>query len=86
MVQPKPDQLDRFLRACRSREFYKLGTVDFSIFEKSQLAMNLPVDDLNKQNATEIGFSSRMHMHRDEKPISVAVYSFRSSTERFTAN
>ena len=27
-------------------------TVDFRIFEKSQFAVYLPVDDLNEQNAT----------------------------------
>ena len=53
--------------------FLKL-TVDFTIFEKSQLAVNIPIDDLNVQNATKIGFSSRMHMHRDEKPISVVFH------------
>ena len=42
--------------------------------------MNIPVDDLNVLNATEIGF-----WHRDEKPISVVFCSFRSSTERFMA-
>ena len=33
-----------------------------------------------------IGFSSRCMWICDEKPISVAFYSFRSSTERFTAS
>ena len=47
--------------------------------------MDLPVDDLNEQNATEIGFSSRIHIHRDEKLISVAFYSFKSFTESLTA-
>ena len=58
-----------------------LYTVDFRIVEKSQFAVNLPVDDLNEQNVTEIGFSSRMHMHCDKKLISVAFYSFKSFTE-----
>ena len=43
-----------------------LGHVIYRIFEKSQFAVNLTVDDLNEQNATDVGFSSRMHMHRDE--------------------
>ena len=59
-------------------------TVDFTIFEKSQLAVNLSVDDLNDLTATEIGFSLQCMCIRDEKPISVAFYSFRSSTGRFT--
>ena len=58
-----------------------IDTVDFIIFEKSQFPVDLPGDDLNEQNATEIGFSSRMHMHRDEKLISVAFYSFKSFME-----
>ena len=41
-----------------------LGTVDCTIFEKSQLAMNQAVYDPNEYNATEIGFSSyMMHVH-----------------------
>ena len=63
-----------------------LTKVDFRIFEKSQLPVYLPVDDLNEQNATEIGYSSWMHMHRDEKLISVAFYSFKSFTEWFTGS
>ena len=55
--------------------------VDFRIFEKSQFPVDLPVDDLNEQNATEIGFSLRIHMHRDEKLISVAFHSLKSFTE-----
>ena len=62
------------------------ATADFRIFEKSQFAVDLPVDNLNEQNVTETGFSSRMHMHRDEKLISVAFYSFKSFTEWFTAS
>ena len=47
-------------------------TVDFTILEKSELAMNHSVDVLNEKNATEMGFSLRFMCIRDEKPISVA--------------
>ena len=67
----------RFFKYCE----INCTTVDFRIFEKCLFAVDLTVDDHNEQNVTEIGFPSRMHMHRDEKLIFVAFYSFKSFTE-----